>query len=119
MADLPAMTLLRACRVTPRIFAPSETDRPKGSRHALRILRPGWGGFFMVMCVLSFFVLVVVDQFNIESVFSLKSENDAPVCPHRHRPEPAKLALERMQAIAGEVEGLRCRGLFGASNHRA
>jgi hypothetical protein len=47
MAALPFTTLLRACRVTPRIFAPSVTDRPNGSRQAARMLRPGWGGFFM------------------------------------------------------------------------
>jgi hypothetical protein len=44
--------------------------------------------------------------------FSLKSENNAPVRPDRHGPETAKLALERMQAIAGEAERLRCRGLI-------
>src|SRR5579862_3274465 len=103
MADLPAMTLLRAWRVTPRILAPSEIDSPRGSRHALRMLRPGCGGFFMVMGVFSF-SLVVVDQFNVESVFSLKPENNAPVCPDGHRPETAQLPLERMQAIAGKVK---------------
>jgi len=35
------MTLLRVCRVTPRIFAPSVTDNPNGSRPALRTMRPG------------------------------------------------------------------------------
>src|ERR1017187_718865 len=105
------MTLLRACRVTPRILAPSEIDNPKGSRHALRMLRPGCGGFFMVMGVFSF-SLVVVDQFNIESIFSLKSENDAPVCAYRHRPETAQSAFKRMEAIAGKVKGLRRRGLI-------
>jgi hypothetical protein len=34
--------------------------------------------------------------------FSLKPEHNPPVRPHRHRPEAAKLALERMQPIAGE-----------------
>jgi hypothetical protein len=51
--------------------------------------------------------LVIVDQFNIESVFSFETENDAPVCPHRHRPETATVAFERMQAIAGQVQRLR------------
>jgi len=58
------------------------------------------------------FSLVVVDQFNIECVFSLKSENNAPVCPHRHRPETAQPALERMQAVAGKVKRLWRRGLI-------
>jgi hypothetical protein len=61
--------------------------------------------------------LVIADQFNIESIFSLKTENDAPVCPHRHRPETAKLAFERMQAIAGEVERLRRRRLIEAAQN--
>jgi len=56
----------------------------------------------MVMGVFSF-ALVALDQFNIESVFSLKSENNAPVCPHRHRPEAPQPALEPMQAITAEV----------------
>jgi site-specific recombinase XerD len=46
MPDLPLMTLLSACRVTPSSFAPSVTDSPDGSRHALRTIRPGWAGFF-------------------------------------------------------------------------
>src|SRR5580704_14213277 len=108
MADFPAMTLLRAWRETPRILAPSEIDSPRGSRHALRILRPGCGGFFIGM-VFSPSRLVIIDQFNIKSVFSLETENDAPVCPHRHRPEAAESTLERMQAIAGEIESLRRR----------
>jgi hypothetical protein len=62
--------------VTPRILAPWEIDNPKGSRQALRILRPGCGGFFMLIGVFS---LVVIHQFNIKRVFSLKSKNNAPV----------------------------------------
>jgi len=108
IADFPLMTLSRACRVMPRILAPSEIDNPKGSRQALRILRPGCGGFFTVVRVFSF-SLVEIHQFNIKGIFSLKSESNAPVCPHGHRPETAQLALERMQAIAGKVKGLRHR----------
>jgi hypothetical protein len=43
------MTLLRVCRVTPSTFAPSVTDNPKGSRHAVLMLRPGCGWFFIGM----------------------------------------------------------------------
>jgi hypothetical protein len=39
--DLAVITLLSACRVTPRIIAPSEIDNPRGLRHAFRMLRPG------------------------------------------------------------------------------
>lgn len=59
--------------------------------------------------------LVVVDQFDIKSIFSFKTENDAPVCPHRYRPETAQPALERMQAIPWEVESLRRRRLIEAA----
>src|ERR1700733_2127661 len=47
MPDLPLITLVRVCRETPRAFAPSVTDKPKGSRHAFFMLRPGWGGLFI------------------------------------------------------------------------
>src|SRR5271169_2330186 len=43
------MTLLSVCRLTPRTSAPWVTERPKASRQALRILRPGCGGFFIGM----------------------------------------------------------------------
>jgi hypothetical protein len=40
--------------VTPRIFSPSVTDNPKGSRQALLTMRPGWAGFFMGMALSPF-----------------------------------------------------------------
>src|SRR5260370_12894139 len=58
--DLPWMTLLSVCRVTPSTSAPSVTDRPKGSRHGVRILRPGWGGFFIGMVFCSLLVACLV-----------------------------------------------------------
>src|SRR5208337_5302647 len=85
IAALPFTTLLRACRVTPRTFAPSVTDNPKGSRQAVRMLRPGWGGFFMGMVsFLPRLVLVVINQFKVKRIDPLKAENDAPVGPNRH-----------------------------------
>src|SRR5512136_510652 len=102
MPDLPFMTLFRACRVTPRIFAPSVTDKPKGSRHARRMLPPGWGGLFIGI-IFSSSVLVVVYQFNVKDVVSFKSENDAPIGPHRDRPQSLQVAFERVQPIAGKV----------------
>jgi hypothetical protein len=71
MPDLPVITLLNACRVTPRIFAPSEIDNPKGSRHPFLMLRPGCGGFFIGMTCFSW--LVVVDQFNVKSIFPIRT----------------------------------------------
>jgi hypothetical protein len=70
-----------------------------------------------MVIILFSFALMVVDQFNIESIFSLKSENNAPVCPHRHRPETGQLTLERMQAITGKVERPRRRGLIEATQN--
>ena len=56
--------------------------------------------------------LVIVDQFNVESIFPFKTENDAPVGPHSDRPEASQPAFERMQAIAGKIERLGRRGLI-------
>src|SRR5579863_2630884 len=106
MPDLPLTILVRVCRVTPRIFAPSVTDNPKGSRQALLTMRPGWAGFFMGMAFSPFF-LVAVDQFNVKSVRSFKTKNDAPVGSHGHGPEPFQVAFERVQTITGKVEFLR------------
>ena len=56
------------------------------------------------------FSLVVVNQFNVKSIFLVKTENDAPVGPHRHGPEAPQIAFERMQPVAGEIERLRGGG---------
>ena len=84
IAALPFTTLLRACRVTPRTFAPSVTDSPKWFKAsgAGRCVRDG--GIFHGHGGSSFRRLVVVNQFNIKSVSSFKTENDAPVGPNRH-----------------------------------
>jgi hypothetical protein len=43
-------------------------------------MRPGCGGFFIGMvCVCS---LVVVDQFNVNRIFTVKPKHDAPIGPH-------------------------------------
>src|SRR5216683_329298 len=106
------MTLLRVCRVTPRTSAPSVTDMPKGSRHAVRILRPGCGGFFMgmVFCSLLVACLVVVGQFNVKRIRSFKAKDNTPICPHSDRPKTLQSAFQRMQAITRKVHGLRCLG---------
>src|SRR5208283_1494750 len=107
MPDLPLTILLRVCRLTPRIFAPAVTDRPKGSRQSCRTTRPGWTGFFMGM---SFLLLVVVDQFNVKGVSSFKTENNAPVGAYRHRPQPFQIAFERVKAIPWNIQSLRHGG---------
>jgi hypothetical protein len=53
---------------------------------------------------------MVVSQFNVKGVLSLKSEDDAPIGPHGHRPESLQVALQRVRAIARQIESLwRCR----------
>lgn len=51
--------------------------------------------------------LVIVDQFDVARVRALKSENDAPISPHRHRPESLQAAFQRVQAIPRKVHSLR------------
>lgn len=53
---------------------------------------------------------MVVGKFNVKGIILFKTENDAPIGPHRYRPQALQIAFERMQAIAGEIESLRCRG---------
>ena len=104
--DLPLMTLLRVRRLTPRTFAPSVTDNPKGSRQAVLNAASGVRRVFHGQDV-SPPLLVVVDQFNIECVRALKAENNTPVRPHRDSPEAFQLAFERVQPITGKVKRLR------------
>jgi len=60
---------------------------------------------------------VIINQFNVKSIFALKTENNAPFSPHGHRPEAPQLAFERMQPVAGEVERLRRRGMIEAAKN--
>jgi len=53
--------------------------------------------------------LVVVDQFNVKSILAFKAENDAPIGPCRHRPQPLQVAFKRVQAIARDIQTLRRR----------
>jgi hypothetical protein len=53
---------------------------------------------------------MIVGQFNIKGVLTLKPENDAPIGSHGHGPESPHVALQRMQPIARQIERLRrCR----------
>src|SRR5438309_12003645 len=54
--------------------------------------------------------LVIVDQFNVQGVRSFKTENDAPVGPHRYGSQPLQVAFEWMQAIAGNFQSSRRGG---------
>jgi hypothetical protein len=60
---------------------------------------------------------VVVNQFDIKSILSLKTENDAPISSDGHGPEAPQIAFERMEPVAGEVERLRSRGLIEAAQN--
>jgi hypothetical protein len=50
---------------------------------------------------------MVVDQFNVKGIRSLKTKNDAPVGPHGHGPKPFQVTFERVQTISGQVYFLR------------
>src|SRR5260370_13140936 len=106
------MTLLSVCRLTPRASAPSVTDKPKASRHALRTIRPGCAGFFIGMPLSSCFALVVVDQFNVKRIGTFEPKNNTPVCPHGYRPETLPVAFQRMKAITREIQLLRSHGVI-------
>jgi hypothetical protein len=46
---------------------------------------------------------MVVDQIDIMGVAGIEAENDAPVGPDGHGPEPGQITLERMQPETGEI----------------
>src|ERR1022692_4534859 len=115
MPDLPFTILLSACRVTPRTFAPSVTDRPRGSRHAFLILRPGCGGVFIGMISLP--SVGGVDQFNVKGVILFKAEYNAPVGPHRDGPKPLQVAFQWVQTITGKINSLRRVGVIEAGKN--
>jgi hypothetical protein len=52
---------------------------------------------------------MVVSQFNVKRIFSFKAEDDAPIGTDGHGPESLQVTLQRVQAIAGQVESLRRR----------
>ncbi len=63
------------------------------------------------------FCLVIVDQFNVKRIRTLKAENNAPVRPNRNRPKPFEIALERIKAVAGQVKFLwGCRVIENGKN---
>jgi hypothetical protein len=51
-----------------------------------------------------FFRSVVIDQIHVECLAVLESEHDTPIAGDRHAPVALQLPLERMQAIAGQIE---------------
>jgi len=55
---------------------------------------------------------MVIDQLNVKGMIPLKAENDAPIGPYRHGPQPPQVAFEWVQAVAGEIQSLRrCGGI--------
>ena len=64
-------------------------------------MRPGCAGFFIGM-VVALLTLVVVDQFNVKRIRTLKAENNAPVRPHRNRPKTLQVAFQRVKPVSGE-----------------
>jgi hypothetical protein len=52
--------------------------------------------------------LVIVHQFDIKGILALETKDDAPVGSDGHGLETLKIAFERVQAIAGQIESLRC-----------
>jgi hypothetical protein len=47
---------------------------------------------------------MVVDQFHVKGIILFKTENDAPIGPHRYGPQALQIALQRVQTIAGEIQ---------------
>jgi len=55
---------------------------------------------------------MVIDQLNVKGMIPLKAENDAPIGPYRHGPQPPQVAFEWGQTVAGEIQSLRrCCGI--------
>jgi len=54
--------------------------------------------------------LVVIDQLDVKSIISFKTEDNPPVGPDRHGPESSQAALQRVQTITRETESLRAGG---------
>ena len=50
---------------------------------------------------------MIVDQFNVKCIPTLKAEYNPPVRPNCNRPEAFQIAFERMKAVAGQVKFLR------------
>jgi hypothetical protein len=53
---------------------------------------------------------VIVDQFNVKSILAFKAEDDAPIGPHRHRPQPFQVTSKRVQVVTRYVQALGRRG---------
>ena len=61
--------------------------------------------------------LVIVDQFDIKRIGALETEYDSPIRAHGNGPKPFEVALERMQAVAGQVKFLRHRRVIEDSQY--
>ena len=65
-------------------------------------------GFFIGILFSS--SLVIIDQFNVKCIIPFKAEDDAPIGPYGHSPQPFQFAPKRVQPIPGDIQSLRCRG---------
>jgi len=50
---------------------------------------------------------VIINQVDIESVRTFKTEDDAPIRVHRNGPEALPVSLDSVQTISGETHPLR------------
>jgi len=53
---------------------------------------------------------MIIGQLNVPCIAVLKAEDDPPVGAHGQRPEAPQIAFELVQAIARQIESLRCAG---------
>jgi hypothetical protein len=47
---------------------------------------------------------MIIDQIDVERVPVLETEDDAPGCSHRYRPEASEIAAQTMQSEAMDVD---------------
>src|SRR5450759_3407107 len=94
MPRFPCTSSDSVLRVTPRASAAWVMVKPVGSIHSCNTIRPGCGGFFMVIgrspCS------VIIDIINVLRI-SVKTEHHPPVGTNGHGVKTCQLALEGMQ----------------------
>src|SRR3989442_4966625 len=86
----PFNRLESVLRLTPRAWAASVTLKPRGSRHNVRKISPGWGGLCINMTAPLMRVLIVDGL----CVLTTKNKGYAPVPADFHGPRPLAVSLE-------------------------
>ncbi|MFZ0312048.1 MAG: hypothetical protein WAL85_05010, partial [Candidatus Korobacteraceae bacterium] len=51
--------------------------------------------------------LVIIDELDINGVWTGKAKNNTPIGRHRYRPKSFQLTLQLMETISREIQGLR------------